>query len=95
MMAQTWLICQGRWRKRKRNCFIGSRLGLGHGHSALHQAMNLAHDVEPGEIRHADPYGVDLAEISMASSDDNGRQGPSSSALAFAAIASRLVALRL
>ena len=29
--------------------------------SGLHQAMDLAHGVEPDEIRHADPYGVDLA----------------------------------
>ena len=29
--------------------------------SGLHQAMDLAHGVEPDEIRHADPYGVDFA----------------------------------
>ena len=31
------------------------------GPAGFHQAMNLAHGVEPGEIRHADPHRIDLA----------------------------------
>ena len=59
------------------------------------EAMDFAHGLEPREIRHADPDRVDFAGKQHRFERGKARQGPSSSALAFAASASRCAAVGL